>query len=448
MLPKPLTTKFLDAMKPPPDGRRLAIADGALPGFACRVSKRGRIYFSFRYRIGNQQQRVALGKYPAISLADARDKAREIINTLDKGIDPIEAHRIAAAAHEYTLGEVAEKFFTDYLKARMRRSAGDVERLMRNDLISALGKRPIKSIERRDIRNLLEKALNRARESAAKRVLNKAAEDEKARAEEEGRTANIQSAQIAAGEAANKASQGAGYNANRLLAHARKFFNWAMEQDYVSANPCAGLKKLKEEIARDRVLSDEEIVAVWNACEDTGIMGDVTKLLFLTGARLGEVSGMRWSELDETAGMWRLPRERTKNGREHSVPLPAKARAIILAQARIENCDYVFSTTGHSSYSGFSKFKRALDSKTWIAMPWRMHDIRRTVASGMAALGSSPHVVEAVLNHASGTVSGIAAVYNRYRYENEKRIALQMWADHVDRIINRINSVPTLAAAE
>jgi integrase len=177
-------------------------------------------------------------------------------------------------------------------------------------------------------------------------------------------------------------------------------------------------------------------------------MGEVTKLLFLTGARLGEVAGMRWSELDETAGMWRLPRERAKNKREHSLPLPAKARAIVLARARIENCDYVFSTTGNSSYSGFSKFKRALDANTRIANPWRMHDIRRTVASGMAALGTSPHIIEAVLNHASGTISGMAAVYNRHKYENEKRTALQMWAEHVDAIIKRVNRPAELTAAE
>lgn len=150
---------------------------------------------------------------------------------------------------------------------------------------------------------------------------------------------------------------------------------------------------------------------------------------------------MRWRELDVANCMWRLPRDRTKNGREHSLPLPETAQAIIFARPRIANCDYVFSTTGHSPVSGFSKFKHSLDSRCRFATPWRLHDIRRTVASGMASLGTPPHIVEAVLNHASGTVSGVAPVYNRYQYAPEKRAAVVNWAECLKRIVDGSNVV-------
>lgn len=440
----PLTTKFLDSLKARPDRKRYSIADGGLRNFEIRVGPDGMRTFCFRYRFGNEQRRVSLGKYPKTSLAVARDRARAIVQALEKGEDP--KPMPLPVPQTYTLQTVAERFFDEYLKMRGRRSADEIERELRADLLQPLGQRSIKSIQRRDIRDLLEMVLKRAREGAAKRVLDKAVAAEHQKAKQESRTTDLEAAKAAAASEAERASQGAGYVANRLLAYTRKLFNWALEQDYVEQNPCAGLHGPKEEIARDRILSDDEIRAVWLASDDLGVIGEVTKVLFLTGARLGEVAGMRWSELDEANGIWRLPRERTKNNREHTLPLAQMAKTIIFDRPRISGCDYVFSTTGRSPVSGFSKFKRSIDSRCGFSTLWRLHDIRRTVASGMASLGTAPYIIEAVLNHASGTVSGVAAVYNRYQYASEKGAALEQWAERLRSIVDNNGFITWRAA--
>ncbi|MGH7073426.1 MAG: tyrosine-type recombinase/integrase [Stellaceae bacterium] len=396
---RPLTSKQLEHLQPPSDGRMKSLLDGVVPGLEVRYGQRGRPTYSFRYRFRNERVRETLGTFPAVSLAEARDKAKDRLALVEKGIDL----RYHQPPREHTLAEVANLFFQEYLDARGRRSAAEVKRMLLRDLLPALGSLPIKTIERRQIRDVLDAVQHR----------------------------------------------GSGIMANRLLANTRKLFNWAVERDYAAANPCANLKAQTEETTRDRVLSNDEIVALWQECDRlNSAIGDVVKLLLLTGQRLSEVAKMRRAEIDDNSGEWRLLGRRTRNRRDHLVLLSKKAHAVIAARARIQDCDFVFSTTGKTPVSGFSKFKRELDQVLQFKTPWRLHDLRRTVASGMAALQIAPHVIEAVLNHASGTISGVAAIYNRYAYVKEKKEALDAWAAQVEHRIVLATGGATKSAAE
>lgn len=412
---KPLTTKFLDALKPAPAGQRKMIADAALRGFAVRVTDRGVKSFAFRYRHGGVQRLATLGTYPTTKLADAREQASAIVRALAKGIDPEAGGATAAIPAVRTLNAVAERYFKDYLQARDRRTAGEIEQIIRRDLLRALGQRDIKSVTQRDIRDVVAAVIERARAKAERR------ERERAKAEER--------------EPDTAKWQRAGVYANRVHAVVRKLFNWAVEEQYADSNP-AKFKAAVEERPRDRKLTDDEIRTLWTACADVHPMyGDIVKLLLLTGQRLSEVAKMQWSEINEATGEWRLLGVRTKNRREHIVPLPKMALEIVTSRDRIDGCAYVFSTTGTTAVSGFSKWKAELDKRLGGAAPFTLHDLRHVVASRMAELEISPHVIEAVLNHASGIVSGIAGRYNTYSYLREKRHALAAWAAHVERVV-------------
>jgi integrase len=223
---------------------------------------------------------------------------------------------------------------------------------------------------------------------------------------------------------------------NRVHSIVRKFFNWAVENDLIANSPVAGIKPPNPETSRDRVLTDDELKAVWREAEKVGYpFGSILQLLILTGQRRGEVTGMMWSELDLDAGLWVLPRERVKNNRRHEVPLSRQAVAILRALPRIgDKCSgsahsYVFTLNGTAPYNGF----KAKDRFDVGIAPWTVHDLRRTCASGMARLGTNLVVIEKVLNHVSGSLAGIVGVYRRHEFAAEKRAALQQWADHVER---------------
>jgi integrase len=209
------------------------------------------------------------------------------------------------------------------------------------------------------------------------------------------------------------------------------------------------LKAPKAEESRDRVLTDDEIRWLWNAAEMQGFpFGPMTQLLLLTGQRRSEVAGMRLAELSVRNRMWHLPKGRTKNGEAHDVPLADQVIAILQQLPKIAGGDgFAFTSTGVTPVSGFSRAKASLDlliadvaaketpKEVRRVEPWIFHDLRRTCASGMASLGVAPHVIEAVLNHKSGTIKGVAAVYNRHQYTAEKQQALQAWARRVSEIV-------------
>ena len=244
----------------------------------------------------------------------------------------------------------------------------------------------------------------------------------------------VMRADIAA-ELARIAEKNGGFAANRARAALSSLYSWALAEGLTEANPVVGTRKAVDEIARDRVLTDEELRLIWRHAGEEDY-GAIIRLLILTGQRREEVGGMRWSELDFGTRAWRISAQRTKNGRAHDVLLSPPAVDILQARGRHEGRDLVFGSR-EGAFSGWSRAKAALDARIQGALdrgrlkPWRLHDIRRTVATRMADLGVLPHVIEAALNHISGHKAGVAGIYNRSSYVAEKSAALTLWAAHV-----------------
>jgi integrase len=231
---------------------------------------------------------------------------------------------------------------------------------------------------------------------------------------------------------------------NRLRSSLSAFFAWAVTEGLLDANPVQGTAKLDEGGSRDRTLTPAELGELWSVldAEPNPQFADIVRLLILTGQRREEIGSLRWSEIDH--GLIVLPPERTKNSRQHDVPLSHQAKAILARQPKRKGRDFIFGI-GQAGFSGWSDCKERLDqallacrrqtNRKAKAMPdWRLHDLRRTCATGMAELGVQPHIIEAVLNHVSGHKGGVAGVYNRARYADEMRQALQRWADWLDQL--------------
>jgi integrase len=227
------------------------------------------------------------------------------------------------------------------------------------------------------------------------------------------------------------AANGTPVAANRAMSAIKKLFAWSLDRGAIAIHPLVGLRKPGIERSRDRVLTDAELKTFWQATEQVGFpFGPAFQLMALTGQRRGEVTSMRWSQLNFEGAVWTIPANIAKNGHAHQVPLSTVALDIIQRLPRFMNSDLLFTTTGVSPISGFGRAKDRLDF-LMEAGDWRLHDLRRTVASGMARLGVAPHVIEKVLNHVSGEISGVAAVYNRHGYQAEKKEALEQWAQEV-----------------
>jgi integrase len=227
-------------------------------------------------------------------------------------------------------------------------------------------------------------------------------------------------------------------------------FNWAIREGYdIGTNPVLGTNRPAKAKARERVLSADELRAVWRACGDDDY-GRIIRLLILTGQREAEVGAMCWSEI--AGNLWTIPGVRTKNHREHVVPLTQEALALIEAQPRRNARDWIFGISARG-FCTWSTSKRALDERIAAqgeaVFPWVVHDLRRTVATGLVdRLGALPHIVEAILNHASGHRGGVAGIYNRARYAGEMREALERWAQEVSRIVAGRPRASTLRRVE
>ena len=235
-----------------------------------------------------------------------------------------------------------------------------------------------------------------------------------------------------------------------------------VERSVLETSPCDRVKAPATESDRDRVLTDEEVRWLWKATDRLRYpFGPFVRLLLLTGQRRDEVAKSRWREFPQP-DLWHIPAERTKNGIATDVPLSAAAQDVVASLPRIGRAGYLFTSNGETAISGYSDAKERLD-KYMVAVareeaqergqdpdqvelrPWRLHDLRRTLASGMARLEHPPHVVEAVLNHRAGTISGVAAVYNRYSYGREKSRALEAWGQYVmDLVEGNASNVVTL----
>jgi integrase len=224
------------------------------------------------------------------------------------------------------------------------------------------------------------------------------------------------------------------------------FFRWTMEEGWTAANPVIGTRKPADPKPREHVLTNAELVRVWNACGDDDF-GRITRLLILLGSRRQEVGGCRFSEIDLDAGTWTLPAERSKNHRAHTIILPAAALAIIKSVPQTSR-DHLFGDRAGGGFTSWSRGKQDLDRRlAGKVKAWRIHDIRRTVATGMADVGIEPHHIEAALNHHSGFRRGVAGIYNRSKYERAVKAALARWAEHVLALVEgRANKVVAFPA--
>jgi integrase len=394
-----LTARTVENAKPPAKGR-IEYWDAALPGFGLRVTDKGAKSWTVLYRVHGRLRRATLGTYPALPLAVARDRARDILREVDRGNDPaaLKAEERRRAADLFQV--VAAEFIERHAKPNNRtwqRQNTDLKR----EFVPLWKDRPIASIAKRDILEMLDKIADRTSPRRA----------------------------------------------NRYLALIKKLFNWCAERGYVETSPAANIKPPAKEVSRDRVLSDDELRLVCRCCEAAGWpFGDLFRLLILTAQRVGEVQKMRWRDLDLDNSMWSVPSPFIKNGIGSEVPLSPAAIAVLTGLPPLGRQGFVFPALNGSGnpVSGFSKAKARLDKEIAAALdkagrppmaPWILHDLRRTAASRMAQLGISPHVIEKVLNHVTGSLAGVAGVYNRYGYVAEKRHALEAWAAHVARVI-------------
>ena len=395
-----LKAKTVETAKADPN-KRQEIPDGIVPGLYLVIQPSGAKGWALRYRFAGKPCKMTLGKFPMMTLAQARTEAAEALDQIERGENPAQAKKATRAAQiEAQLDDrdqfqnVVELFLKRH--ASHNRRADDVAAMFRREVLTGWGERKIYEISKRDVIEVLDGIVDR----------------------------------------------GSPVTANRLRAHLNTLFNWAKGRDIVQSNPLDGIKPPAPEKPRDRVLTDDEIKLFWKACDHMGQpFGPLFKLLLLTGQRRGEVGEM--TEREIRGDDWTIPAARSKNGDEHTITLPQAARAILEGLERIKGrAGYLFTTTGNSPVSGFTRAKGRLDKlmgeiasegqpdQIEVA-PFTLHDLRRTAATGMAGLGFPPHVVEAVLNHRSGTRRGVAAVYNRHDYADEKRDALEAWGRYV-----------------
>src|SRR5262245_13981048 len=387
---KALTVRTVEAMKPGPVRRE--IPDALLPGHYLVIQPSGARSWAVRYRSNGRPRKHTIGSYPAIDLASARKLASAVLRKVAEGGDPARDKKHARAPKADSIESIAAQFIERHCKRANRpRTAEETERLLRLHVLPRWRGRMVHDISRRDVLEVLDRVVD----------------------------------------------GGAPIAANRTFAAVRKLFNWCAARDIIAVSPCAGVKPPTSERSRDRVLSDDELRLVWHAADKIGWpFGPLVKLLALTGQRRDEVAQMRWDELDLKAALWTLPRERVKTNQPHEVPLSAAVVNVLKAVPRIADSPFVFTTNGTAPSSGYSKGKRKIDALLPSDMPgWRLHDLRRTVASGMARLGINLPVIEKVLNHVSGSFAGIIGVYQRHSFAEEKRAALDTWGRHVEQVI-------------
>lgn len=401
---KALTTKAVEAAKPDPE-RRYELADPAFSGLYLVVQKTGAKSWALRYRFGGKSVKLTLGRWPIMGLADARAAASEAIAKIERGVNPVEEAKAEKAEKEASDRNAVRTLIGQFEKRHLRglRSGDAVLRQFNLHVLPVWGDRDVRTITKRDVIELLDAITDSGRATTA----------------------------------------------NRIRAYLSKFFNWCASRDVIDVPPTLTVKAPVKERTRERVLSDDEIRWFWLACDAAGFpWGAFGKLLLLTGQRLSEVAEMTDAEI--RGDLWQLASGRTKNGRAHDVPLSAAARAVLASVERVADEDgrvrFVFSTTGASSVSGFSRGRAGLHKTMQeiaakergepVEIPhWTFHDLRRTCATGLARLGIPVRVTEAVLNHVSGTGGGIVAVYQRHDYAEEKRRALDGWAGFVAELV-------------
>jgi integrase len=390
------------------DGRKVRdVSDGRVPGLTLVVQKSGVQSWSLRYRFGEHQRRYTIGRTTEVSAGQARKIAQSMLSKVAEGIDP-QAEKASARTAEQTgrlaggFVDQAKRFVETYARGKNKTWLDQGRHLGLALANSAARKDPTVDCEWAIIPGSpCDEWRKRAVKSITKPEIAEAVD-----------AVTTKSGRVAA---------------NRTHATLSKFFGWALEKGLVDRSPAVGTKRPNRETSRDRVLTTEELSVVWRAADELRPpFGSFVRLLILTAARRNEVAGMNESEL--VNGLWTIPRGRSKNNEPNALPLPPQALSIIDALPQSPS-GLLFSTTGRTQISGFSKMKRILDAavaKRKKLAPWTLHDLRRSAATGMAERGVAPHVVDLVLGHKP--LTAVASIYNRSKYLDEKRAALAEWA--------------------
>jgi integrase len=407
---KRLTDLFCERAKPTHHEHRTAYFDAAFPSLALRVTSTGAKSFALFYRVKGRQRMVTLGKYPALRPQQARVEATKALELVRSGVDPAEEkrkRRDERDPEEDTFGALAELYLERHVKKENAASTyAEAKRDLERNVLPKWRRRPIASITDADVIDLID----------------------------------------------GIAARGADSQARHTYARVRAFFNWVVVQRRrLKTSPMHGMKPPGKERERDRVLADDELRWFWQGCDKLGWpFGPLFKLLLLAAQRRDEVAGMERAEVDVERRMWTIPPQRMKRDLEQQVHLSEATLAVlrpVLARTRASK-RLIFTTTGETQVSGFSPAKgrlaasmakakrQELGARKAGAIPqWTLHDLRRTAASGMARLRIAPHVIDRILAHKEGTIRGVARIYNRFEYLEERRDALEAWGRYVDHLV-------------
>lgn len=404
-----ITKRAVDAMRA--GSRNDFLWDSETKGFGVKITPAGKRVYILQYRLGGagtKTQRYTIGAHGTWTPDAAEREAKRLLALVDQGKDPADDKRQRVReATDLTFNAVADRFEQLEVPKRWPKSGNFVKDALRLHLRPKLGKRPLPSITGQEIVALLD--------------------------------------DLDGGPALRR----------NVYAVAHRLFRWSQGRGEIDRNPLEGVEAPKPVASRDRVLSDRELRHIWIASEELGAtFGALVRLLLLTGQRRDEVAALEWTELDRDRGEWILPAARAKNGREHLVPLSAQVVAELDALAGGETWPrkgYLLTTDGGKSrVSGFSKAKRKLDEQIADLVeddeapvsPWRFHDLRRSVATGLQRLRIPSDWIEALQNRRK---AGVAGTYQRYAFADEKREALQTWGGHVASLIMAKDNVVQIA---
>ncbi|WP_082543610.1 tyrosine-type recombinase/integrase [Sphingomonas sp. Leaf339] len=405
-----ITKRSVDALQP--KDRDEFMWDTDLRGFGVKITPKGTKTYIVQYRMGGRStgtSRWTIGQHGAWSPNSAREEAERILRKVGSGTDPrIEANDKAAADQARKLDNIrfdfatyGERFLAEYGKQKWRpRTYASAESNMRRWVFPTLAGKSLLTIERRDVVSIFDR--------------------------------------LPSSSPALPRS---------IFALVRKLFTWAVERGDLERSPIEGMGSPAAVASRDRVLSDHELSLIAVFADDLGApFAAFFRLLIVTGQRRDEVAGMSWSEVDRDSLEWVIPARRSKNAKEHTVPLNDLALIELDGLAggnSWPHAGFVFTTTGKTPISGYSKAKMRLDGivQRHSIRPisaWRIHDLRRTFATAMQRLNVRFEVTEALLNHVSGSKSGTAGVYQRHDWKPEKRVAMDAWAVHLQKLIAKL----------
>jgi integrase len=382
-----LTKSAIDALPTPSSD--VVYWDAASPGFGMKVTPRGRKVFVVLYRTGgagSKLRKYTIGPYGRVTLHQARVAAQKVFAAKLEGRDPAAEKR---EAKRRVVADRVEDLLEAFIAQRLsqNRSANEVARLLRREVGKPWTGRSIHEISKRDVVEVVSAIEHR----------------------------------------------GAPVAANKALKSIKTFMRWCVGRAVLDQSPAESVPLPTKEVARDRVLDDQELVRVILAARQIGgPYGAIVEFLALTGQRREEVARLTREELDLTRRVWTIPKSRTKNAKVHVVHL--SNQSVDFLNRANSRGPLVFSVLGTKAFQEFSRAKRLLDKLSGVT-GWRLHDLRRTCVSGMARLGVAPHVADKILNHQSGTISGVAAVYQRHDFLAERQMALERWGTHVAQIV-------------